>query len=103
MEKFTKEKIRVINWISKELLNDFEVRCGFEDFVKNEMYIELSAIIYSNLADERELVYFCKRPTFMDWILRRREKAKFNLKIKDLLSIPEKTKGTIRTFDITMV
>ena len=85
--KFEKEKIAVIDKISNNVLNDLKLEISqvAEDFVNETMTMRLTAFIYSNLAEERNLDYYFERPTFLDWLLRRKRKATFNLKVKDLL------------------
>ena len=88
--EFTKEKMAAIEKISKELLTESVVDIGqsSEDFLADTLSFRLSASIYSNMSEERDLVYEFKRPTFLDWLLRRKRIATFKLKVKDLLLIP---------------
>lgn len=59
------------------------------DYIENLLTVRLSGFIYSNMIEERELTYYCDRPSFLDWLLRRCKKVKFNLKVKDLLLNPK--------------
>lgn len=98
--KFEKEKVAVMQKISNEALNDLklEVSQVADDFVNETMTMRLTGFIYSNLADERNLDYYFDRPTFLDWLLRRKRKATFNLKVKDLLLNPPKTDNSLRIY-----
>jgi hypothetical protein len=98
--KFEKEKVAVMQKISNEVLNDLklEVSQVSDDFVNKTMTMRLTGFIYSNLADERNLDYYFDRPTFLDWLLRRKRKATFNLKVKDLLLNVPKTDNSMRIY-----
>ena len=98
--KFEKEKIAVMQKISKEVLNDLILEGGSvnDDYVNNTFTMRLTAYIYSNLADEKTLDYYFERPTFWDWILRRKRKATFLLRVKDLLLSAPKTDNSIRIY-----
>lgn len=97
---FEKEKIAVMQKISTELFNDLELDVSkvSDDFVNETMTMKLTGFIYSNLADERNLDYYFDRPTFFDWILRRKRKATFNLKVKDLLLNAPKMDNSMRIY-----
>lgn len=97
---FEKEKIAVMQKISTELFNDLELEVSkvSDDFVNETMTMKLTGFIYSNLADERNLDYYFDRPTFLDWILRRKRKATFNLKVKDLLLNAPKMDNSMRIY-----
>ena len=100
--EFEKEKIATMQKISNEIFTDLELQVSQidNDIIYNTMTMRLSGFIYSNLADERSLDYYFDKPTFLDWILRRKRKATFNLKVKDLLLNPPKTKNSIRMYVI---
>jgi len=102
MAEYKREKIAVMQKIEKEVLSDpkFEVFRDAEDFIHDTMTMRLTAFIYSDLADERNLEYEFKRPTFFDWLLRRKRKATFNLKVKDLLLNPPKSGKSMRMYKI---
>ena len=97
---FEKEKIAVYQKISKEILSDLEllVSKADTDFIDKTMTMQLSGYIYSNLAEERVLHYYFDRPTFLDWLFRRKRKATFNLKVKDLKLNDPKTDNSIRIY-----
>jgi len=98
--KFEKEKIAIMQKISNEVLNDLILEDGTcnDDFINDMFTMRLTASIYSNLADERSLDYYFDRPTFLDWLLRRKRKATFNLKVKDLLLNAPKTDNSMRIY-----
>lgn len=98
--KFEREKVAVMQKISNEVLNDLKLEISqvADDFVNETMTMRLTGFIYSNLADERILDYYFDRPTFLDWLLRRKRKATFNLKVKDLLLNAPKTENSMRIY-----
>lgn len=101
--EFDKEKVAVMEKISRELLRDVEFGCGNTDMdvVTNQMTLKLTGYIYSNMADVRTLTYYCDRPKFFDWLFRRRKSVNWELKVKDLLLNPPKLKD--RTTRIYLV
>ena len=101
--KFDREKVAVMQKISKEVLSNLKLEFsqGEDDFVNEAteaMTMRLTGFIYSNLAEERDLNYYFDRPTFLDWLLRRRRKATFKLRVEDLLLNPPTTNKTIRIY-----
>lgn len=101
-QDFNKEKISVIQKISGDVVSSLTLDIGTvdNDILLNQMTVKLSGYIYSNMADERELVYYCPRPRFFDWLFRRRKTAVFNLKVKDLKLNPPKSEDTKRIYTI---
>jgi hypothetical protein len=97
---FEREKVTVMQKIASNILTDtsLEIATVLDDFVKNQMTMKLAANVYYNLSEERDLEYICKRPTFLDWLLRREKKVIFNLKVKDLLLNPPKLDNTMRAY-----
>lgn len=88
--EFKKETLRAYNKISLELLTDITLKIGTvdDDAAREIVTYMIETEIYSNLAEERELTYYFKRPKFFDWLFRRSKVATFELKVKDLLINP---------------
>ncbi len=84
--------------ISNELISEFQISQSTVDMdlVYDQLTVKLDALFYSNLAEERILIYYCPRPTFFDWLFRRERKVEWELKVKDILlnppKMPDKTK-----------
>ena len=100
--EYTKEEVSVMQKISKEVLNDLTLEANAKSFdiMYNTITMRLSGYIYSRTSEERKLEYYFDRPSFLDWALRRKRKAIFNLIVKDLaLKKPEE--NTLRTYSIT--
>jgi hypothetical protein len=99
---FTKEKITVMEKISNEVIRELKFESGQtgDDFMNDILTKRLSAFVYANTLEERELVYYCPRPTFFDWLFRRTKKAVWNFKVKDLLLNAPATPNTLRIYEI---
>ena len=102
MEKieFTKEKIAVMEKISGSII-DSEFAIGIEqgDVLTDTMTVKLKAYIYTCVAEERELIYYTTKPTFMDWLRGRTKRVVFDLKVKDmLLNPPADRENTLRLY-----
>jgi hypothetical protein len=100
---FMREKIATIEKMSLDCLTDLKLELGqdTDDYLGGVFTARLQAFIYQNTIAERDLVYYCDRPTFLDWLLRRKKKVVFKFKAKDLLIKPPKTeKPTLRIYEI---
>lgn len=96
---YTKEKISEIQKISEEVFTNLQLEVGRidDDFIYQELTLKLSGYVYSNMAEERDLVYYCDRPKSFDWLFRRKRKVVFHLSVKDLLINPN-PKNTTRIY-----
>lgn len=99
---YQKEKLSTMQKISNEVFNDLKIEMYKDsyDYLYNTMTVQLSAFIYSKMVDERELHYYFERPKFLEWLFRKKRKATFNLKVKDLLLNKSETKDTIWIYEI---
>ena len=102
MKNFKRERLKTQMKISKELLNDMSYHVGTvgEDKIYDMLTAELTAYIHTNMAEERDIVYYCPAPSFLDWLLRRNKKVVFKLKVKDLLLNAPKPPDTERIYII---
>jgi hypothetical protein len=91
--RFNREKVVAQMQIAKECLSDIKLNIAqtSEDFMSDKLTVQLVGFIYSNTIDERKLEYNLERPTFFDWLFRRRKKVVFDFKAKDLMLNPPKT------------
>ena len=96
---FTKEKIAVTHKISNVFF-DTELKFGIDqgDVFTDTMTAKLKSYIYTNMAEERDLVYYTPKPTFMDWLFRRTKRVVFKLEVKDILLNPPSKKDTLRIY-----
>jgi len=63
-----------------------------DDYLLDTLTIELAGYIYTHSAEKRILTYYCPRPKFLDWLLRRAKKVEWELDVKDLLLNPPQGK-----------
>jgi len=99
---YTKERVSNIKKVSRQVIQDIEITTGQdgEDFIRDEMTAELSGFIYSLMHDEKKLTYVVKRPTFLDWLLRREKFVRFTVKVSDVLIYPPQPKDTVRLYAV---
>jgi len=91
--RFNREKVAAIMQMSKDCLVDLklDIRQTSDNYISDTLTARLTGHIYSNTIDERKLEYHLERPTFFDWLFRRRKKVVFDFKAKDLMLNPPKT------------
>ena len=94
--QFTQEKIAIAQKLTFDML--FEIGQDSEDYIKEQWTAVLSARILYNMAEERVLIYYCPKPSFLDWLFGRTKKVEFELKVKDLMLNPSKPKDTERIY-----
>lgn len=101
-QSFTAEKIAAVQKIPSTVLADMKIDLhqNADDFIHDRFTLQMTAKIYTDTVDERVLVYHCERPTFLDWLLRRRKRVEFDFKAKDLLLAPPKN-GTARIYAVS--
>jgi hypothetical protein len=99
---FEREKVATYARISKEMLTDLKMKVeqSDDDFIYDLLHAQLVGYIYSNMSEERDLVYWCKRPTFFEWLFRKSKKVVFKLQVKDILLNPPKDKNTARIYQV---
>jgi len=90
--EFTLEEISKIEKISRSVVSGSYVQPGYEsdDFMKNLVTFQIGVYFYTNMAETRNLTFYCPRPTFLDWLFRRTKRVIFKLEVKDLLLNPPK-------------
>lgn len=97
--EFKREVFSCFDRIPKEVIADLSVEV-LDDFLKSSVTRRVNAYFYSNTREERELVYYCDKPTFFDWLFGRKKRVVFNFKVKDLLiNPPDPNVHTILTID----
>ena len=98
--EFTLESMADSMKWSEEYLSDIKMKAGVEseDFMKQLLTVRIKAYFYSHESDEKEMIFYSKRPTFLDWLLRRKRRHVVNVKIKDILKNPPKGIKTKRLY-----
>jgi hypothetical protein len=100
---FDKEKISSYAKISKELIDSYNVNLSHNDidFVMEELTLKIDAYIYANTSETITEFYEFKRPTFFEWLFRKKRYAEFTIQIKDILINPPKMpKETVRIYKV---
>lgn len=103
-ENLETTKVAVMRKISEELLHDvkYQAEMTGDDVTVGLANEFLSAKVYSLMAEERILLYTCPKPSFFDWLFRREKTVYFELKIKDLVGLPEKRQGSERIYEVRL-
>jgi hypothetical protein len=100
MVEFTDERIRAAWKVSKEIFEvTMHVGMAEDDMLRDLYTVFIEAKIKTRLSEQRELTYYCPRPTFFDWLFRRTKRVKFNLDISHL-KLREAPEGTVNIYDI---
>jgi hypothetical protein len=102
--RFNREKVAATMQMSKDCLVDLKLDIGqtSENYISDMLTARLTGHVYSNTIDERKLEYYLERPTFFDWLFRRRKKVVFDFKAKDLMLNPPNFNGDtlLRCYEI---
>lgn len=83
--EFEKQKIRAMIRMSFQEMK-LDVAQADADFINEELTFQLTSFIYQRTVEEREMVYYCPRPIFMDWLLRRKKRVVFNVNLKQVIN-----------------
>lgn len=63
--------------------------------IEKEMIMEMSTELFSKACPTQKIEYEFERPTFFDWLLRRKRKVTIEAKAKDVLVEPPKVNSPI--------
>ncbi len=87
---FNKERLGFSQMVSNLLLPDLFLENGTldDDFIKDIFTVQLEAFILSHTAQKIPIQYWCKKPTFFDWLFGREKMVTFELEVKDVLIDP---------------
>lgn len=83
--EFEKQKIRAMIKMSFQSMKLEVAQCD-ADFINEELTLQLTSFIYQRTVEEREMVYYCPRPTFMDWLMRRKKRVVFTANLKQVIN-----------------
>lgn len=93
-QEFKKQKVAQFLRVAKKLLIDDK------DYVKSTIEVRLEGYMYERTIAEKEITYHLERPSFMDWLLRRRTSKTIKVNISEALNNPPETPNTTRLFDL---
>lgn len=101
---FEKLKLSAIEKISSDCITNISFYLGqtAEDILDDMYTFQIVGYVYSRTIDERKLTYYCERPTFLDWLFRRKKKIEFDFKASDLLINPP-DEDTLRIYDVKSI
>ena len=72
-----------------------------EDYLYDMLSTRMDAFLYTQTHEEQTLTRYADRPTFLDWVLRRRKKYQWTVKMRDVLKNPPTTNiPTVRMYEI---
>jgi len=98
---FDKQKLRNYHKMSNEFIASCDMSV-YIDGLMDETIVSFDGWFYSNMADKKEIIHYCERPTFLDWLFRRQKKVIINVEAHDLLlNPPILPKETARIYKIT--
>ena len=85
-QEFKKQSFVSFDKFTEEYISDIQIQYGkdSDDFIKNLVTVRLKTDLYSKFVEERTLTKEFKRPTFFDWLLRRKQKYTFNVKVSEV-------------------
>jgi hypothetical protein len=97
--QFNRERVSASVSISKYFTPDIKMM-STEDFILDELVYKMDAFMYSQTLEEKEISYSFKRPTFLDWLLRRNRVAKFHFKAREVLKNPPMIDNTTIFYNV---
>ena len=85
-QEFKKQSFVSFDKFTEEYISDIKIQYGkdSDDFIKNLVTVRLKTDLYSKFVEERTLTKEFKRPTFFDWLLRRKQKYTFNVRVSEV-------------------
>jgi len=88
-QKISKEMLPtdILERLKKEMVFDLNYKVGIEsdDFFKGLAITLLEGTIYKWTQENRTIIQSIKRPTFLDWLLRRRKQITIKIDVSELL------------------
>ncbi len=85
-QEFKKQSFVSFDKFMEEYISDIQIQYGkdSDDFIKNLVTVRLKTDLYSKFVEERTFTKEFKRPTFFDWLFRRKQKYTFNVKVSEV-------------------
>lgn len=87
---FIREKVAVSTKISEVFANEMVLSAGreYDDFMRDEFTVKLEAFILTHVNEIQRITVYRERPTFLDWLFRRKREFTFEINCKDVLINP---------------
>lgn len=85
-QEFKKQSFVSFDKFTEQYISEIQIQYGQEsdDFIKNLITARLKTDLYSKFIEDRTFTKEFKRPTFFDWLLRRKQKYTFNVKVSEV-------------------
>lgn len=85
-QEFKKQSFVSFDKFTEEYISDVKIQYGkdSDDFIKNLITVRLKTDLYSKFVENRTITKEFKRPTFLDWLFRRKLKYTFNVKVSEV-------------------
>lgn len=88
--EYKKEKIGCYEKYTNECYEELRIGQEGEDFIRNQLAVRLDNYIFTHMVGKYEHTKYFDRPTFLDWLLRRRRTINIKVDIKEMLPYPPK-------------
>lgn len=102
---FSREKISTHCKVSRDIITEASIRIGNEgiDFIEETLTAQLEAFVWSRLSEKRTITNVFKRPSFLEWLFRKKREVKIEIDVKDLLLNPPVIESTKRIYEVNIV
>lgn len=99
---FNKNKLAVSAKLSSVLLEDVRATTGLDafDLVKDQLTVQLVAGFMTALNETKNITVYAERPTFLDWLLRRKRRFVLTVNAKEILKDPPKVESGILMYEL---
>jgi|SRR5688572_6151161 len=103
--KYNKEKVAANCKVSKELITDPKMFVGQEgmDYAMDTLTCQIETFIVSRLSETQKTRVYAERPTFLDWLLRRKRSFEIVVNAKEVIKNPPTFKGGSIMYAINQV
>lgn len=97
---FERERVCEMMKHTKEFIAQLKATSN-EDYIYDMLSTNMDAFLYTQTHEEQTITRYAGRPSFLDWILRRRKKYHWTVKMRDVLKNPPATNApTVRMYEI---
>jgi len=96
-ETYTKQKISAYMKATPEMMTERNLRIGMdgEDFINDLLTCQLEAFIYKSAQPTQTTYHYVPRPTFLDWMLKRRKVINITVECDKVLKVAPDDKSIL--------
>ena len=100
---FHKNKLALITQMDSCMMDDvqLEAGCNNADFMRNTFTLKLTAGFMAAMNETKTITVQAKRPSFLDWLLRRKRSFVFTVNSKEVLKNPPVVHGNVLIYEVT--